>query len=304
VPSFSDLERRNSTKWLYAMPEAHEEQGPEIQWDSGMGRGWAEAFPVSRGDTMEHGFGERGVRNKEVKSHVMSLVQNQESWMEKSEGVRRPIRVLVIDRSSLMLHGLRRFFPENCHINVIGMANSRAEALQAIHAEQPDLVLLEVQVGQDSGIELCRIIRDSHPQIKVLFFTTQDDKDILRSAIVAGAHGYLLKSATAESIARSIEIVAEGHAIMDQQLIDRLITWIRDGSAPGQTRRRGACSPEERHVLSLVALGKTNKEIGQELKLAPTVVASRLQKIYKRLQISRRSEAARYYIDLQQKSLD
>ncbi|MFO0698707.1 MAG: response regulator transcription factor [Nitrospira sp.] len=232
----------------------------------------------------------------------MSVMQNQECWMEKIEGVRRPIRVLVIDRSSLTLQGLKGLFSKSHHIEVVGMASTRQEALRALEVEHPDLVLVEVRVGQDSGIELCRTIRDSHPQVRVLFFTTQDDKDILRSAIVAGAHGYLLKSATAESITRSIEIVAGGRAIMDQQLTDQLISWIRDGSDPGLARRSEACSREERHLLSLVASGKTNKEIGQELKLAPTVVASRLQKIYKRLRISRRSEAARYYIDLEQKS--
>lgn len=222
--------------------------------------------------------------------------------MEKTEGVRRPIRVLVIDRSNLTLQGLKGLFSKSRHIEVVGMASTRQEALKALDVEHPDLVLVEVRVGQDSGIELCRTILDSHPQVRVLFFTTQDDKDILRSAIVAGAHGYLLKSATAESITKSIEIVAGGLAIMDQQLTDQLITWIRDGSGPEHEQRRKGCSPEERQLLSLVASGKTNKEIGQELKLAPAVVASRLQKIYKRLRISRRAKAARYYIDLELKS--
>lgn len=232
----------------------------------------------------------------------MSLVQNQECGMEKTDRVRQPIRVLVIDRSSLALQGLKELFSKGCYIEIVGMATTPQEALEAIHIEQPDLVLLEVRVGQDSGIDLCKTIRHRYPTVGVLFFTDHDDKDILHSAILAGAHGYLLKNATAESISRSIEIVASGRAIMDQHLTEQLITWLRDGSGPGQERRREACSPEERHLLSLVALGKTNKEIGQELTLAPTVVASRLQKIYKRLQISRRSEAARYYIDLEQKS--
>lgn len=231
----------------------------------------------------------------------MSLVQEQEYCMKQSERVRRPIRILIIDRSILTLQGIKEFFSRNCHIEVIGMAGSRQEALQAIHAEHPDLVLIEVRVGQDSGIDLCKTILQMYPQVRVLFFTTQDDKDILRAAIMAGAHGYLLKSATAESIAKSLEVVATGGAIMDQHLTEQVIQWLREGSTSGHEQWKETCSREEQHLLSLVTSGKTNKEIGRELNVAHTVVASRLQKIYKRLRISRRSEAARYYIDLEKK---
>jgi len=118
---------------------------------------------------------------------------------------------------------------------------------------------------------------------------------------MAGAHGYVLKSATAESITKSIEVVAHGGAIMDQHLTEQLIQWLCDGGTRRHERWNKTCSGEERHLLSLVASGKTNKEIGLELNVAHTVVASRLQKIYKRLNISRRSEAARYYVVLERR---
>jgi two-component system response regulator DevR len=239
---------------------------------------------------------------KEARSQVISLVQNRERCMAQSDEVRQPIRVLIIDRSILTLQGIRDFFSKSRHINVIGMAGTRQEALQAIQVEQPDLVLVEVRVGSDSGIELCKTIRQSHPRVRVLFFTTQDDKDIMRAAIMAGAHGYLLKSAAADSITKSIEVVASGGGIMDQHLTDQVMQWLRDGGQSGQEQWKETCSSEEQRVLSLVASGKTNKEIGQELNVAHTVIASRLQKIYKRLRISRRSEAARYYINLEQRS--
>ncbi len=229
----------------------------------------------------------------------MSLALNRERWMERTQGVQQRIRILLIDYSALTLQGIRDFCSKSHHIEVIGTAGTRQEAIQAISTKQPDLVLMEVRVGQDSGLELCRTIRESHPQVKVLFFTTQDDKDILRAAIMAGAHGYLLKSATAESIMKSIEAVASGGAVMDHHPTEQLIQWLRDGSTSGQEQWKETCSREERHLLSLVASGKTNKEIGQELNVAHTVVAARLQKIYKRLRISRRAEAARYYINFE-----
>jgi two-component system response regulator DevR len=219
--------------------------------------------------------------------------------MDKLTGLRKPIRVLLIDDSILTLHGLKTFLSPTPHIEILGSARTPSEAFDAIQAHQPDVVMLETRVGQVSGIDVCRAIRESHPNIGVLFFTAHDDKELLRAAIMADAHGYLLKGAAAEAIARSIEVIASGRAIMDQQLTQQVITWVRDGGLAGQERIPYSCSKDDRQLLSLVALGKTNKEIAQELNLVPRVVATRLQRIYKHLKISRRSEAARYYVQLE-----
>ncbi|MBI5673681.1 MAG: response regulator transcription factor [Nitrospirae bacterium] len=219
--------------------------------------------------------------------------------MDQLTGIRAPIRVLLIDDSILTLHGLKAFLSTARHIEILGSARTPSEAFDAIQAHRPDIVMLETRVGQVSGIDVCRAIRESHPNIGVLFFTAHDDKELLRAAIIADAHGYLLKGAAAEAVVRSIEIIASGRAIMDQQLTQQVITWVRDGGLAGQERIPYSCSKDDRQLLSLVALGKTNKEIAQELNVVPRVVATRLQRIYKRLKISRRSEAARYYVQLE-----
>jgi two-component system, NarL family, response regulator DevR len=219
--------------------------------------------------------------------------------MGKLTGIRESVRVLLIDDSVLTLQGLKTFLSKNSHIDIVGIARTRADALAAIQTHRPNVVVLEVRVGQASGIDLCKTIRESHPNIGVLFFTAHDDKNLLHSAILAGAQGYILKTAPADTVAKSIQTVAGGQAIMDQQLTQQVITWVRDGALAGQERILYSCSKDDRQILSLVALGKTNKEIAQGLNLAPRVVATRLQRIYKRLKISRRSEAARYYVQLE-----
>jgi len=216
--------------------------------------------------------------------------------MGKLTGIREPVRVLLIDNSIFTLQGLKTFLSQSTRIVVAGTARTEAEAFAAIRACQPDVAVLDVRIGQASGIDLCRAIRDSHPNIGVLFFTAHDDKNLLHSAILAGAQGYLLKSAVADVVVRSIEIVGTGEAIMDHQLTQHVISWIRDGSWTAQKSVRDSCSRSDLQMLSLVASGRTNKDIAQELKVAPTVVATRLHKLYKRLKISRRSEAARYYV--------
>lgn len=223
--------------------------------------------------------------------------------MEHSMGIRQPVRVLLIDDSILTLHGLKTFLSKSSHIDIVGVARTRAEALAAIQTHQPNVVVLEVRVGQASGVDLCRTIRESRPNIGVLFFTAYyDDKDLLHSAILVGAQGYLLKTASAEAVVRNIEIVATGEAIMDQGLTQHVIAWVRDGGEGAQEGTRGRCSKDDRRLLSLVASGKTNNEIAQELNVSPSIVAARLRTTYKRLKISRRSEAARCYAHLEMDS--
>ena len=219
--------------------------------------------------------------------------------MKHSTGIRQPARILLIDDSIFTLHGLKTILSRHSSFIVVGSASTEAEALAALRACRPDVVMLEVRVGQTSGIDLCKTIRESHPNVGVLFFTAHDDKHLLHSAILAGAQGYLLKTAAADAVVKSIEIVATGEAIMDQQLTQQVIAWVRDGRGASQESAKDSCSKDDRRLLSLVASGKTNKDIAQELNVAPTVVAARLQKIYKRLKITRRTEAARYYVHLE-----
>lgn len=214
--------------------------------------------------------------------------------------IRPSIRVVLIDDSALIHHGLKAFLAKSRHIEVVGIATTSQEALTTLEAQRPDVAILEAQVGDMSGIDLCRMIRKAHPQVGVLFFTEHDDKDFLRAAIVAGAQGYLLKSASAEAVVKSIEVVATGQAIMDQQVTQQVITWVRDRGRAVRPQSRAVCSAEDLRLLSYIASGKTNREIAEELQVAPNVITSRLQKIYKRLRISRRSEAARYYVHHEQ----
>ncbi|NGZ02078.1 MAG: hypothetical protein CV090_03385 [Nitrospira sp. WS238] len=219
--------------------------------------------------------------------------------MSRSGRAQKSIRVLLVDDSMLTLHGLKVFLAKSSHIEVVGLVSSPSEVLTTIQIHRPDVVMMEVEVGRMNGIDLCKKIRSAHPYIGVLFFTDHDNKELLRAAIVAGAQGYLLKTAAADAVAKSIEIVASGQAILDHQLTEHVIAWVKNkGSAVFGTAKR-ICSAEDLELLSYVASGKTNREIALELDVTTSIVATRLQRIYKRLRISRRSEAARYYVRLE-----
>ena len=216
--------------------------------------------------------------------------------MEQSIRIRERARVVLIDDSSFVLKGLQVALSKSSRILVAGTARTEGEAVALLRACQPDVVVLDVRVGRASGINLCGVIRESYPKTAVLFFTADDDKYTLRSAILAGAQGYLLKSASEEAIVKCVEIVAGGQASVDPRLTQQLLAWVRNERGTAQRERMEEGSSVDLRVLSLVAAGKSNKEIAQELNVTLSVVMGRLRAVYKRLNISRRSEAVRYFV--------
>lgn len=226
-------------------------------------------------------------------AEIMKLLQTENRQMANPTGSGQPVRVLLVDASVITLRGVKTFLSKRRAVEVIGAVQTRAEALAAITKCRPDVVVSEVRIGQASGIDMCRIIHNSHPTIAVLFFTDCDDTRLLHSAILAGARGYLLKTASGEEVAQGIEAVSSGRAVMDTRLTQQILAWIRDR---GRHMMEEKYSTDELRLLSLVAAGKTNKEIARELNVQPRAVTAYLRKIYKRLRVSRRSEAARCYV--------
>ena len=213
---------------------------------------------------------------------------------------RQQVRVLLVDQSDGVRQRLKTALATNPYTVVVGTARTPYEAGVLLHTCHPDVAVLDIQAGDLSSIHLCRTIRKSYPQIAVLFFTASDDHRLLKSAILAGAQGYLLKQASGEAVAKAIEVVAAGQAVVDQQLTPELLKWVRERTGPAQRTRSSRCSASDMRVLSLIAAGKTNKEIARHLNVSPGVFRARLLKIYKRLGISRRSAAASYFARLEQ----
>ena len=131
------------------------------------------------------------------------------------------------------------------------------------------------------------------------FLSAFDDGRLLRSAILAGAQGYLLKSASPQAVVRSIEIVSAGQAIIDQRLMDQVLMWVRDRTWAAQRKDIEGSSADDERLLACCAARKTNKKMAQELNISLNAVNTRLRQIYKRLRISRKSAAASYFVQLE-----
>ncbi len=202
------------------------------------------------------------------------------------------IRVFLMDDHELVRRGLVDLLKSEPNITVVGEAGTAAEALRRIPSTHPDVALLDGRLPDGSGIDVCREIRSSNPEIRCVILTSFDDDEALFSAIMAGASGYLLKEVGGSSLVAGIRQVAEGRSLIDpavtQKLLDRLRNPIREVS------KLDALTPREREILDLITDGYTNRQIGDKLFLAEKTVKNYVSILLTKLGMQRRTQAAVY----------
>ncbi|MBL8986412.1 MAG: response regulator transcription factor, partial [Gemmatimonadetes bacterium] len=133
---------------------------------------------------------------------------------------------------------------------------------------------------------------ESLPATRVLFLSAFADDELVRAAIVIGAHGYLLKEIDARSLIDSIKQVAGGESILDPGLRSGVLDWVMRSVPPPEAPEKAALTPQEQRIVALVAEGKTNKEIAAAMDLSPKTVKNYLHNVFEKLGIQRRSQAA------------
>jgi two-component system, NarL family, response regulator DevR len=205
---------------------------------------------------------------------------------------RPKIRVLLVDDHHVVRAGVRALLAETGTIEVVGEAGTAAEAVEQSTRLQPDVVLMDLRLGDGSGLEASREIKPLAPASRVLFLTSFADDDAVLATLLAGAAGYVLKDIGQQALVRAIEAVAGGQSILDPR-VARMAreTTSRAGGGPEDTRLDGL-SVQETRVLRLVMDGKTNKEIAQALDLSDKTVKNYLSNVFQKLGVTRRSHAA------------
>src|SRR5665811_1458535 len=141
-----------------------------------------------------------------------------------------PIRVLLVDDHEVVRHGLAAMLSVHADIEVVGDASSADEAVRRTGLDQPDVVVMDVRMPERSGIEACREILDSFPDVRVLMLTSYADEEALMAAIMAGASGYVLKRIKGAELIDDIRKVAAGESLLDQDMVEKLFERLRHGS--------------------------------------------------------------------------
>lgn len=210
----------------------------------------------------------------------------------------KTIRVLLVDDHEIVRVGLRSVLGQNHGIVVAGESASMAEAVVLAGKLKPDVILMDIRLPDGSGVDACREILAAHPGIQVIFLTSYADDDSVLAAVMAGARGYVLKEIDSTSLLRAIHGVVEGQSILDPAVTDRALRWLR-GFATDQDLPSGKLSAQEERVLALVAEGKTNKEIASALNLSDKTVKNYLATVFQKLRITRRAQAAAFFVKRQ-----
>ena len=209
-----------------------------------------------------------------------------------AEPKRPPLRVMLVDDHEVVRDGIRAMLASEDDIHVTAEAGTFREAIDEADRARPDVVVMDVRLADGSGIEATREIRAKHPATRVLMLTSFADDEALFASIMAGASGYVLKQVRSGELVRAIRAV--GDSLLDPAVTTAVLDRLRKGKHLLRDERLARLSPQEERVLTLIADGRTNKEVGDELKLAEKTVKNYVSSILSKLEVARRAEAAAY----------
>jgi two-component system response regulator NreC len=201
------------------------------------------------------------------------------------------IRVVVVDDHAVVRAGLRLLLDAEADIEVVGEAGTTHDAVFELRAQQPDVVLLDVVMPGESGIEGLPKLLHEAPGARVLILSMQDDPSYVRQAFAAGASGYVLKEAADVEVVAAVREIAAGGRYVHPALGARLVAADVDERAAAEA---DPLSEREREVLRLLALGHTNQEIAQQLYISVRTAETHRAHIMQKLRLSSRAELVRH----------
>jgi two-component system, NarL family, response regulator DevR len=205
-----------------------------------------------------------------------------------------PLRVMIVDDHEVVRNGIKAMLAEEEGITVVGEAGGVREAIERAEWARPHVVVMDIRLPDGSGIDATREIRARLPNTQVLMLTTFADDEALFASIMAGASGYVLKQVKGGDLVRAIRAVGAGQNLLDPTVTKSVLDRLRKGKHLLGDERLSRLSAQEERILGEVAAGKTNRQIGANLKLAEKTVKNYVSSILSKLEVARRAEAAAY----------
>jgi two-component system response regulator DevR len=202
------------------------------------------------------------------------------------------IRVLIVDDHAVVRIGLRSLLSHTSGFRVVGEAGTVAEALAMADQSNPDVVLMDIRLPDGSGVEACREIKKTHPDMRIVMLTSYSDEEAIVGSVMAGANGYLLKQADSDQLTRAIREAADGASALDPRAAGALLNQFRELSAKQAEAELAGLTDRERRMLALIAEGYTNRAIGEVLHLSEKTVRNHVSQLLRKLGFQRRSQAA------------
>lgn len=210
----------------------------------------------------------------------------------------KPIRVMIIDDHEMVRTALRMLIESHPNLTVVGEACSRATAIPSVRSEQPDIILLDLDLGGENGVDLIPELLAIAKDARVLVLTGVSDVEIHNRALLAGAVGLLLKEKSGDVLVKAITKVHTGEAWLDRFTMAAVLSEFSHKKDAKKTNpeamKIAALSPREREAISLVAEGLQNQQIGERLHVSESTVRHHLTSIFGKLDVSNRFELIIY----------
>lgn len=209
-------------------------------------------------------------------------------------GFNKKIRIVIAEDHRLFREGLRLILKDESGFEIIGEAADGTEAVDITSDLKPDVVLLDVSLPKMDGIQAVPLIKQKSPETKILMLTARKDEATIVSALDAGAQGYLSKNTSASNLIKAINVVHNNELWVERKLLAKYFNGDVRSEIEGEEQQqntKGNLTPREQDVLNLLIKGYTNKEIANDLFISEKTVKSHLNKVFKKLNVSRRLEA-------------
>lgn len=203
-------------------------------------------------------------------------------------------RILLVDDHDIVRLGLMTLLNDQPDMQVIGEASTAGEAVMVAENLKPDVVLMDIRLPGEGGIDATEQVTRRVPGSKVVMLTSFADEDLVVRAIRAGAVGYVLKQVGNEELLRAIRAAAKGDALLDPSTTARLLTRVREAERKADEDAFRILTDREMDVLVRLARGKTNAEIGSLLNLSEKTVGNYISNMFDKLHLANRIELAAY----------
>jgi DNA-binding NarL/FixJ family response regulator len=197
------------------------------------------------------------------------------------------MRILIVDDHPITRDGLRTALSLTDEVEVVGEASSGEEAIKVVEDTKPDVIFMDVRMPGMNGIQATRVIRERHPQTKVILFTVDESRASISEAIQAGVSGYLLKDVGVAELVNAARLAMQGKAIIHPTLTQAFIEEVR----LVDRKPEAPLSPREVEILQQVAYGATTKEVADELGISFHTVKTHLERIFEKLGANDRAQA-------------